>query len=330
MTGAGLTFVTVVYETELMLLHLQARSLAAFVPDDLVHEVVVIDNTARGMPADARRALGAEYGRVADRLRVLRPDDVRRVPATTGWRSQQVLKLCVADLVSSERYVVLDAKNHFVAPLEPGHFQAPDGRPRGTAYGYAEHPLRPSLERVLRYLGLDPADHLHRFTATVTPFVLDTGTVRSVVRGVESRSGRDFADEFVAQELTEFFLYAGWIVARGDSLDEVYDLGQPSSPTVWPRSADEAGVAAAVRAAQERRAPVFAVHRRALAALDAPSAAALAAFWAGRGLFGSPQAAEAFVADFQREHARLSRQQRLRELPRRLRTLVRRLLRRRR
>lgn len=328
MAAGRLSFVSVVFEAELDLLRLQARSMARYVLDTSIDEILVIDNTSNGMRPVAKASLLAEYGALAPQVRLLRPADICRVPGTTGWRSQQVLKLCVANHISSDTYVVLDAKNHFVAPMRPEFFMSPDGRARVTAYSYRDHPLRPSLEKVLGYLGLDPEPLVHRFTATVTPFVLDTQSVRQLIQDLESASLRSFAEEFVANELTEFFLYSGWILTTGRSLEEFFDLQENGCPTVWPRGATIEGVRAAVDQSRERQAPVFAVHRRALAVLTGDSRSELASFWTDAGLFSTTDEAERYISDFARTFAKQARIQRVRELPLRALVLSRRLSRR--
>lgn len=300
MATHGLTFVIVGFAAEFPLLQLQARSMAAFVPEGLVREILVIDNSADGMPPRVAESLMNGYGRLSRLVRVVRPEDVCVVPPVRGWQSQQLLKLRAADLVTTDRYAVLDAKNHFVEPLRGDFFEAPDGRARVNVYSYEAHPLRPALERVLDYLGLDPADHVGRFTATVTPFVLDTGIVRAMMRDIECRSGRSFEQEFVARDLTEFFLYAGWIIADGRSLEDTYEFHQVFCPNVWWHSASLAGVRKAVRAARERQTPLFSVHRLALARLNRDSRSVLADFWADRGLFASHEEAHRFLMEFRR------------------------------
>jgi succinoglycan biosynthesis protein ExoM len=308
-----LTYVSVVFETEFPLLVLQARSMALFLDEALVHEILVIDNSASGIPAAVLAELRREYAHLAGRVQFVRPDEVCRVPAAGGWRSQQVLKLCISDRVATRHYVVLDAKNHFVATPDAGFFESADGRPTANAYSFETHPLRPELERTLTYLGLEPDDHVGRFTATVTPFVLDTTVVRELIAGLEAREGRPFPDVFVEQQLTEFFLYAGWIVARGTPLDEFFELHQQFCPIVWPGKADTAGVEKAVDEARERRTPLFAVHRRALIKLDAPATTALAGYWASVGLFSDQRAAEQFVQTFVTRYAQVNRRRKLRE-----------------
>lgn len=323
-----LTVVSVVHDVELPLLQLQARSLAVHVPVGLVGRIIMVDNTARGLRPAARARLLDGYGRHVDRVEVLRPAQVARVPAAVGWRSQQVLKLAVADLLGDERYVVLDAKNHFVGTPKREDFVTADGRATVTTYGYADHPLRASLERVLRYVGLDPAPHLASFTATVTPFVLDAGLVRELMRDVARRAGRSFPAEFVGAELTEFFLYTAWLLASGRQLGDVFHVHEGLSTTVWPRMADAAGVAEAITQGSDQRHPVFSVHRRALIGLDDEARQLLAEFWASRGLFDSPPDAEGFLAAFAASAPLAERRQRRRELPLRALTGVRRAVRR--
>lgn len=312
---APLTFVSVVFEAEYPLLTLQARSFSRFLPESLVAGLLVIDNSARGMPDGVRRELLASYGALASRVRILRPEDIDAVPASMGWRSQQVLKLAIADQVPTARYVVLDAKNHLVAPLGEDYLIAPDGRARLRAYSFEAHPLRRDLEQVLRYVGLDPAAHIGRFTATVTPFIFETDRVRAMIADVEHTSGRNFAHEFVREGLTEFFLYAAWIIAQGEDMAQVYDLHEDGSPTVWPRGASPEGVARTLGEAAEGRSPFLTVHRRAFPLFDDASRRLLARFWAERALFPSEEDANGFLVSYARHVDRAARTQRLRELP---------------
>ncbi|QIK65367.1 hypothetical protein G7072_02555 [Nocardioides sp. HDW12B] len=324
MTTARLTFVSVVFGPEVPLLRLQARSFAAFAHPDVVAEVIVLDNTAGGMARKEQQALVADFGVHGPSVRVLRGREVMKVPATTGWRSQQVLKLGIAEQVGTPRYVVLDAKNHLVAPLGGDFFEAPDGRIRmGLPHSYAAHSLRPSLERVLTYLGLD-LSLVDRFTTTATPFVLDTATVRSLVEELGAPTGRSFAEEFLDHDLTEFFLYSGWVRASGP-WEELFDFQPVECPVLWPRNATEEGVAAVSWWVSERGTPFLGVHRRALLRLDPAGLEALASMWADAGLFVSAEDAATFITDFRRSCVRAERRAHLREAPGALRQRLRRL-----
>ncbi|MBO0922201.1 hypothetical protein J1G42_15365 [Cellulomonas sp. zg-ZUI222] len=316
--GAG-TVVTVVFELEVPLLLLQARSFARHVPVGAVAEVLVIDNTARGLPARGAAELLAAYGPHADRVTLLRPDDLGGVPAAPGWQRQQALKLLVAPRVTTGRYLALDAKNHLVRAPDPAWFGVPDGRARLGVHGYAGHPLRPALERTVRYLGLDPGAVLDRFPATVTPFVLVTSLVRAMVEDVGDRAGRPFAQEFVDHRLTEFFLYAAWLEARAGGRDRWYADGQPGCPVVWPGDPSLRAVRAAGEELDGTGAPVLSVHRTALVRMPADATDALTDLWVAHGLFAARGDAARFVAGFRRTYRRRVWVRRCREAPQRVR-----------
>lgn len=314
--GPDLSLVSVVYEAEVPLQLLQARSVARFVPPGAVAGLVVLDNTRRGLPPGQRAELLDAYGEHGPALRVLRPADLGDLPGAVGWRHQQVLKLVVAEVLPTSRYVVLDAKNHFVGAWDAGAFVSPSGRMRARYQSYEDHPLRADLVHVLRYLGLDPAPHLQHFTATVTPFVLDVDLVRRLVQDVGARSGRGFAREFVSHDLTEFFLVSGWLLSRGNQLTDVYEPGLDVGPTLWARGATTEGVDRAVAAARE--AMMFAVHRRAMARLDPGLALPVARLWAEAGVFPSVADGEEFVRAYRADLGRWDRRRRRRDLPHKL------------
>lgn len=284
-------FVTVVFESELRLLDLQARSFQRYLRSDQVDQILVIDNCRRPL---RREPFLRSYGDHAAAVRFVRPEQLTTVKAT-GWQVQQVLKLAVADLVGTEHYVTLDAKDHFVAPVPDDYFVA-DGRAKVPAYSFAGHPLRPALERVLAYLGLDPSEYLEHFPATVTPFPLHTATVKDLREYITQRSGRRFAEEFVGQGLTEFFLYSGYRYLTGTA-DQLILLDH-QAPRIWKGGSTAEQVAATIAAATD---PVFSVHRRALAAMDATARGLVVDFWIERGLLSRAEAA-GFVRRFRREY----------------------------
>jgi hypothetical protein len=315
---ARLTFVTVAFEGELTLMLLQARSMALYLPPEMVDEILVIDNSARGFSPDFLTKLNAEYGRLAASVRVVRASDVVRIPPAVGWWSQQVLKVAVASRVTSQKYVILDAKNHFVAMPSLANFVSVDGRARVNTHSYRDHRLRPDLENVLRYLNIDESGYIDNYTAVATPFVMDSVIARELVAGVELKSGKSFAHELMSHGLPEFFLYTGWVIASGRSLDEVYDVETQTWPIVWPHDVRDSGVTRVIGSAIESGAPLFAVHRRALGVIDEAGSRALAEWWFDRGLFPSVDEALFFITEFQSSYASEAKSQKRRELRGRL------------
>jgi hypothetical protein len=324
----NLSFVTVVYESEYPLAVLQARSLARYVQLDLIHEIILIDNSDQPMPAQWATEILNEYGPLRGRVRFLRAAEVCKVPLTSGWHKQQILKLTVAFLVQSEFYVVLDAKNHFVWSPGRDFFVTSDGRPCVNAYSYQEHPLRAKLEEVMDYLGLRPAAYVNFFTATVTPYTMRTQWVRELVLDIGDGSASRFAQVFVAKELAEFFLYAGWLVRAGHDLSQTFLFHQRFCSVIWQDHCAESAVQERIEVANETQAPLFSVHRIALKGMPVESCALVSAFWVRRELFQSEAAAQAFIERFRVNHSSHSTKSLLRSLPYEISQLRRRIARR--
>ncbi len=300
-----LTFVTVVFDAELPLLDLQARSMALYLVPEAVESIIVLDNCVRSLSGRAVERLRSLYGALGSRMRVVRvPSLVEGASAIDGWRSQQAAKLLIAGQVPTARYVVLDAKNHFIRPTDASSFVGADGRPHLGVHAYETHSLRSSLERTLTYLGAGPEDvagAVASFPQTATPFVFDTGVVCDMVKDIGHRSGLSFAVEFERQGLLEFFLYSGWAALRGPGLNAVTDGRPVHSPLVWPGETSRNGVEAAIRQAREQGAVVFGVHRRVLARADRATRDRIAEFWAERGLLDQA-AARRLIRRFRRAY----------------------------
>lgn len=299
MTSEALTVVAVVFEAEIPLLELQARSTARYLRADDVAEVLVLDNTRSGLPSHTRERLLRAYGLHRSVVSFVRPADVVAVPPAAGWYVQQVLKLAIAFRVTTRVYVALDAKDHFVRPVSAADFIGPNGLAKVPAYPYDSHPLRPDLERSLGYLGIDPEPFIKRFTATVTPFTFETQAVRELVDDLGHGDGlAGFAAEFIEHRLLEFFLYGAWLVQKRGSLEAAFCIQDRSSPKVWKSTASLDGVVAAIDLSNTQQSPLFSVHRRALARVGPAATGRLARFWTERKLFASQTGGWAFVLGF--------------------------------
>jgi Family of unknown function (DUF6492) len=296
------SLVTVVYELEFDLLALQARSVQRYCPENMIGSIIVIDNFLHPLPRNKKLRLIAEYGPLAKFVRILRAEEIARIPETKGWTAQQILKLMVATHVETERYVILDAKNHFVFSLTPEFLEAPDGRARINVYGYESHALCGHLVNVLSYLGIYSDDCLKRFTTSATPFVMYTDIVRKLVHDISEKEHAQFETVFVRNRLTEFFLYTGYIMQSGISVRTLYDFNQVFCPVVWPEIADEKGCTSAITRSTERQAPLFGLHRRAIASFGKRERNLVAEFLFNRNLFETKEAANLFLLAFRRRY----------------------------
>ena len=296
------TFVTVGFAGEAGLLRLQARSMRLYCPADLVDEIIVVYNSQPAASNRWRADLLYQYGRLADLVRFIPGADLAAMPADAGgWWTQQVLKIKVAEVIRSQRYVLLDAKNHLISQLRSGFLETAAGLPRLNGYPHINPQMRNLLGRTLSYLGVNPEPHLEWFTRTSTPFTILTSEARDLVRYIEEREDKPFASVFLEKELAEFYLYSGFLESKG-ILTGSYDFTQPHCAQIWGETANEAGCAEAIRKAEMADCPFFSVHRKAIAKMDERGRAALAWFWHARGLFPSVLDATRFLSDPNRTH----------------------------
>ncbi len=290
-----LTVVTVLYEAETGLAGLQGRSLAlnSREIDSMIDRILIIDNTAWGLSTHARSRIKRNYGALAERVEMVRGRELASdVQLLDGWRAQQVLKLQVSESIDTRHYLVLDAKNHLVAPLRPSFLFGPEGRPRVPAYSYRSHPHGQRLDTTLRFFGVDPKHHLSHFTATVTPFVLQTDLVRQMLKEVRAMSDESLTETFLRNDVTEFFMYSSWILATGRPLDTVMDLVSQSSQTIWGGGTSPTRIEETLRQNDTYESPFLSIHRSAYLKLDKSASRLVAQYWSRHGLFDNTDQAQ--------------------------------------
>jgi hypothetical protein len=299
MNAQKYTFITVVFEAEYDLLALQGRSMQLYCPLELIDSIVVIDNSRSPISPDNKGRIIDAYGSLANFVRFLTARDVAQLPEAKGWLTQQILKLMAAKFIQTERYVILDAKNHLVCQLGREFLEAPDGRARTKMGDYRRHPLREDLVRTLDYFGVDADSYLEAFTPTVPPFVMYTDIVRKLIQQITENEKLPFEIAFIQLRFVEFFLYIGYILHNGN-LNDFYDFHQISSPVIWEQTADERGCLEAITRATQLQSPFFALHRTAIAKLTKSSRSLVAEFWHRRKLFDSKESADTFILNVRR------------------------------
>jgi hypothetical protein len=279
------TFVTVVFGGDVELMSLQARSMDKYCPESLVEEILVIDNFTGEKPRGWLERTKSDYGKLWKKVRIIKASDI--TPSNgAGWWTQQALKLAVAKHVRSDRYVVLDAKNHLVKPLTHDFLEASGGKAKMNGYGYSNHPLQKYLLACCKYVGIDSKGPLSKFVRTSTPFTILTAPAKSVVAALEHKEKTNLLGAMTKNNLTEFFIYAAMLQHQG-TLDEVYDWSQQFTADIWPHQGpDDNMVKKAIKVSLENsHGPFMAVHRGALKAMTPVGKKALAEFWVSRGLF---------------------------------------------
>lgn len=314
------TLVTVVFEKEYDLLLVQARSLRIFCPADIFKEIIILDNSKRyPLSQNKKNQLIFEYGHLAHKVRFIRHSDVAEVDNRTvkGWVTQQILKLKIALLVETEKYLVLDAKTHLVNMLSLSFLESSCGRANISLRGYVDHPLRPSLESVLTYFNLD-SKYIENFTETVTPYVFYKDVVCNLISYIENVEKKSLEKIFSERDFTEFFLYYAYIIAVEKSPDKLYECHQLFCPMVWKKTCDVVGCKAAITDATTKQLPFFSLHRSAVEYMDADSRLLIAKFWKALGLFSSEKNADRFLINYKLKLKSYRKINYLEKLPKRI------------
>jgi len=309
----GIAFVTVTFRDELELLRLQARSLAAFLPEALVAEILVIvnDRDEAGVGA-AVEAMRPDYGPHAGKLRVVGATDLfrwdagpggaasflRRMQALHprlafrspglawrghgGWKIQQACKLLAFRAVRAEWVVLLDSKIHFLTPVDRSEFFAADGKPRIICKDRADA-NQAWLDSSFRRMGLDRSAAGVRVVNGIMPFVVRTQLLREVSETVEADVGP--LQVFFAvhrKDETEVMLINAYCCARHGGLEAEFDTARPLPPVIM-RNTPPAVVEESIRRVEAGES-TLALHRAAVARLSEDQRARLAALWQRTGL----------------------------------------------
>jgi len=231
-----LDVVTVVFNDELRLLKLQARSMGRYLDPTLVGSIYVIVNDRR--PAVVRafflEHILPEYGSLKHKVRFLLHDDVWQTRNRRfGWQSQQALKLIAARQVKADSYLILDAKNHFVRPVQSDAFFAPDGRLRSHLYLMVPK-FQQAFAAACDLFGL-PGDHNGPCLPTTTPFLADRQLVTDMLQTIEARVGQPFEHYFMQAKgrYTEFSLYSAFHLLSRGGFEATYERRNCPTATLF-------------------------------------------------------------------------------------------------
>lgn len=319
-------FATVVFQGEIPLLRLQARSIARFLdPRGVGRIFVIVNDRAQEACVESVRALLPDYGALAPRVEIVTPEQLSALrPArfgprgllgriraaftenrwrypfgvkggwrgNRGWAVQQAFKLAIARRATGAHLVILDAKNHFIRPVFRATFVAPDGRARTRlAVPSPKHRRWKALSS--RRLGLEPRGLDDPALPTLTPFVVPREGLLASLEALEAQVGP--VESFFARKRTEeseFAVINAVLSSRPGGLAAAFAPGLPPAANLRPRLND-AKTEATLAAVERGEADMLSVHKRRLGRLSPPQRARLEAIWSKAGL----DATEILAAD---------------------------------
>jgi hypothetical protein len=202
---------TVVFDAELDVLKLQARSIELYCQHIGLKNIFVMVN-------DSSSVDPAWYGAFADHVRIVPRTEFDCEWSDNGWVSQQVLKLLGAARSTNAWCMIVDAKTLFVRPVELDQVLE-DGR--AATGSLSIYPVFEPSQRITNQLfdinlpaQLGPGG---------VPFFVEPDLVREMIAEVQHRTGQLFGNYFQQQgRLTEFILYSGYVWYRDQTFDRRY------------------------------------------------------------------------------------------------------------
>jgi len=202
---------TVVFDAELDVLRLQARSIELYCHDIGLNNIFVMVN-------DSSRVDPAWYGAFADRVKIVPRSTFDCEWSDNGWVSQQVLKMLGSAMSDNAWCMIVDAKTLFVRTVELDQMIV-DGR---AATG--NMPIYPVFDASRNITNqLFDIDLPAQLGPGGVPFFVEPSLTREMIAEVESRTGQVFGNYFQQQGmLTEFILYSGYVWYRDQTFNNRY------------------------------------------------------------------------------------------------------------
>ena len=190
---------TVVFQEELDILKLQARSIELYGHDVGVIRVILNDDST----VDP-----AWWGKLADQVEIIPRSRFGSTWCDNGWVSQQVLKILGSAQSTNTWSIILDAKTILIKQLD-----AFDSQDRPQVGWIRIHPVFVDSQQIINQLF--DIEMTRQLGPGGVPFFINNEQSRLMIQDIESRTGIDFAKWFQAQgKVTEFMLYTGYLQSR--------------------------------------------------------------------------------------------------------------------
>ena len=241
-----LDFVTVTYknETEINLLKLQAYSFS-FVDKSIINNILVIFNDSKSFDETFKEIFYNEIihcypNELIKKIKLLFLEDLKVDLDYSNWFTQQLVKLEVSKCVSSDYYVILDSKNHFINEITIDYFFN-----NNTPYLYFNCHNEKMLEfyyNSLNYFNVKcPYSNNSNFNENFklqasTPFLFITKECLNLINYVEKQENKSFKDFFMeTMKFTEFFFYYAYLVFSNKYLYYEYKIHLQPVITIGPQ-----------------------------------------------------------------------------------------------
>lgn len=207
---------TVVFKPELPYLKMQARSLCLYAQDLDIQNIFVIVNDKHSICCDINSGW---WGSLANKVTIIPRDAWGQDFESSGWVTQQALKILGTALSTQTWCMVLDAKTFLIQKISTGQLTDNQGR---ICMGV--DPILPVfLESQNRVNKLFDINMSQVPGPSGVPHFFHVKSIQDLIQYVEHESGHAFVSWFQDQGMiTEFVLHSGWIHCVHGSLNKLY------------------------------------------------------------------------------------------------------------
>jgi hypothetical protein len=209
-------FVTLIFnnEKEINLLKIQAFSFH-LIDINLINNIVVIfnddENSYEKFKNEFKEIIIEFYPKeIQNKVRLISILDLNIQYKETTRFTQQAIKLYISKYISTDYYIILDGKNHFIKNINKDTFFK-DNKPIFYYYYHNEDMLK-FYFNCFNYFNIDcPRKNLKPFNLKIqtnTPFIFKKQFSIELIEYIENKEKITFFDFLIERKtLTEFFLY---------------------------------------------------------------------------------------------------------------------------
>lgn len=208
-------FITVVFQVELPLLEIQARSLDLYIKPQDVNQIVIVVND-NDYVADMIDTTW--WGQHSNKVVIKTTSNYDLLG--TGWENQQVLKLIAASEATTTWSLVLDAKTWFIKPFESDKLFGTNGKPWVGSVPGLPNVFVQARAFVEQYYNIQMPKILG---PNGVPYLFHTSSVKEMIDSIDDFIGFFRSNTQGPNFLTEFFLYSGFLISKYGSLEELHN-----------------------------------------------------------------------------------------------------------
>ena len=208
--------ITVVFEKEIPLIEIQARSIELYIDTDIIKNIYVIVNDEDSVVTQINPTW---WGIHSHKVQIIPRSKYGVDPTLIGWDSQQMYKLFAAESAESSWSMCLDAKTWFIQSLRWDKLFDEDNRVKFRSM-YVNPVFKSAQDFLEKFYNI----HMTQIIGPGgVPFMFHTETVKSMFKEIEIPFLEFFSTHVrLPANITEFMLYSAYVIHKHGNYSSLY------------------------------------------------------------------------------------------------------------